>query len=1199
MKSEIQLDDLIAVYPDQDDEDIQNLITNKREYCEYASLTKEATPMPGDYYVHQKLVQRLIQKYPCLMVAHDTGTGKSCTITGAAQYFKRRYASKQYEDILTEEPYLSKAYFFVKGKSLVSEMKNQIVCYCTGGEYETERVLAATNESTRKSLVTRELKNWYKIKTYKSFANKLATLSDDAIISKYSGCMFFLDEVHNIATDHNTKENSGVEVEGEEKESKITIRIGSEERVVTSTYYQFYRLFHVVKRSKIVIASATPMINDPAEVRPIMNLILDENHQIPSNINWSTVNEDTLEPYFRGKISYVRAFDTGIITKYEGETLDIEYNYLGETEISKTIVYKSNMSKHMTCGYLIASSIEDMAYRSAERQASSFIFPDGSYGKDGYDRWTTSSKGPKVQTEARKRGRPTKAELEKRKSEESSRKPKRDFTPEMKELIRENGLNYYSCKFAAALNEIKKAKGICFVYCNYVQAEAKLFGLCLALLLNFSEYRESTTAFIGEGISSYCPKKGDIVRSVRLSKSPRYCLLTGETESSQHDSMMALLNSTENMNGEYIKVIIGSPSARDGINIANATQIHILGGPWNRSSSYQAQSRAIRATSHTQMLKKLEDELEEQGRNRAEAKIEVSIYFHAACPIYLSKDQVQEQLNNMNEYRDKRNKLNIENIKIPPRNKVPRGVDVDLYLKSEEKDRRIRRIFRIMKRCAVDCQIQYGRNFRPTDINGSEVCDYEDCDFGCYSNNGASEPCPAITNRTDFSTYDIYFIDDLVDRVVIEVKAILKTKPSISLSELSKTQSLKKYHMNSICLAIEKLAYEKELMLDSFGFPCYIVSDGDVLFLSREYPYDENKSALSYYASNLFTHEKEISLTNYMIPIETERRKGDIEKILSMNLSTDKEKDEFYEILDSLQIADKVRIVEEILMKRRDGGEKGKKGVKKSVITPQEQEILNRFEDYIFEFEEPVNEIEQIKESMKGIKTGRGRRKADPSKRKIVKHKEYELEDLEFETGGQPVIVHSLYNIEVGTVGYAVTAQFAKVDTQLRILESSKDEWRDVTEYEKEVYNKYIQKEIQDKLSEYEQYDVYGTILKDGKFRIRDKRNEDEEEAVRDSRKKKKGKVCGASWVWYDLLDLLWHLEIAPPKEYNEMNKKKMIDDILNKAGFETKDLEVKSYPLERLQFYYDWFMSNPSKSVACDELKDWFQENGRLFISG
>ena len=60
----------------------------------------------------------------------------------------------------------------------------------------------------------------------------------------------------------------------------------------------------------------------------------------------------------------------------------------------------------------------------------------------------------------------------------------------------------------------------------------------------------------------------------------------------------AILNSKENMDGKIIKVILGSPSIKEGISFKHIQHLHQIDPVWNVSSKQQIEGRCIRYKSH-------------------------------------------------------------------------------------------------------------------------------------------------------------------------------------------------------------------------------------------------------------------------------------------------------------------------------------------------------------------------------------------------------------------------------------------------------------------------------------------------------------------------------------------------------------------------------------------------------------------------
>jgi superfamily II DNA or RNA helicase len=132
----------------------------------------------------------------------------------------------------------------------------------------------------------------------------------------------------------------------------------------------------------------------------------------------------------------------------------------------------------------------------------------------------------------------------------------------------------YSGKFASIMRRIKRARGPVFVYSNFKEyGGIKSFARVLAHF-GYSDYIET-----GEGYKRYAIWSGDVPGVVR-------------------SEIRNVFNRIENADGSRIRVILGSPSIKEGVSFMNIRQVHIIEPYWNRSRIEQVIGRASRFCSH-------------------------------------------------------------------------------------------------------------------------------------------------------------------------------------------------------------------------------------------------------------------------------------------------------------------------------------------------------------------------------------------------------------------------------------------------------------------------------------------------------------------------------------------------------------------------------------------------------------------------
>ena len=173
--------------------------------------------------------------------------------------------------------------------------------------------------------------------------------------------------------------------------------------------------------------------------------------------------------------------------------------------------------------------------------ASTIVYPDNTYGKDGYYKIFDDSE--KLRNEFRN--------------------------------VLTTDLEKYSCKLHALLNNVKNSPGTVFIYSNYVNYGGTSI---IKHVLNINGYTEY-------------PGKEDY----------SYIMYDESNNVNQRENLRRLFNSSDNKNGKNIKIIIGSPIISEGITLKNVRQVHILEPCWNMSRINQIIGRAIRNNSHADL----------------------------------------------------------------------------------------------------------------------------------------------------------------------------------------------------------------------------------------------------------------------------------------------------------------------------------------------------------------------------------------------------------------------------------------------------------------------------------------------------------------------------------------------------------------------------------------------------------------------
>jgi hypothetical protein len=1202
----MQLEDFIVTYPSIEEDKIQALITAKHEFAELASNPKEETPKKNEFYKHQVLLTRFSKVWNRALIIHETGTGKSF-LTGALGETARK-------DNLKKKG-IKHVLILVKGGNQKWDMINTLICKSTGGKYKTPKLLKAKNMQSARNLITRVLGNFYTVCTYGVFAKKLQGKSDREIKELYSDYMIIIDEIHNLRLTNGEEEEEEEEKEEEEGKSKKEVKEwvkeeeegeeGEEEeeeeeirlKIPQSEIYKLiWNLTHLPNRIKVFGMTATPIINSAQEFSSVINLILPPGErQIPKEVSIETITAEELYKYTRGMISYVRALDTGVRLIKQGETLIKQNTHeFHNKSIKETIQinYESNltlyplvMGEKQSISYLASLHVtkeKNQTFKLGSRAAASWVYPDGTWGKKAFLR---------------------------------NYDPVGDWYVPKKALIpyyrNKDTLSELSVKDAKIIEIIEKTPGVIIIYDPLVHGG--VFDLAIALeKFGYERFTETESVFkptLGGGI--ICGSEEKEVREIRNGFLPagggsgknkqRYRFAFFPTGGKYITQTLALSTSDENKDGEYIKIFIITDAAKEGISINHMRTYIQRSGVWNSTDQYQAQSRGNRSVSHKLFLKDEREKLIKEGKNPEDATFEVKTYFFYAESSIIIPDESEVMDGDTIEYfEDVESELNysylsrkIENILISNPD-VPRlyetfNVDVDyindllrnsvdLYLHhtAEAKDHSYHTLFRKLKKGAIDCNIHYKRNVRDKDVDGTPECNYEACHYKCR------DEAPEIT---DYSTYDIYYIDEAIEKIKDDIKYFFAKNSTGTAGQI--TDIIKKrgklVREKYVSIALTNLVAEMVPITDRYGYTVYVRDHEGVYYITREFPTSEivDDVSLSFYGQTLMT---EMNTMDEYLNIKNEKNTDKLWNILKevdVKHRTGIYELELDKILRSYKIINEIGILERAVVELVTEGE----NIFNHTI------IKELYGKVLYSMNEPVSAIKtKAQQLRKGtIKKANTTLTSKPSRILFDKESDVPVTDKNTDV----VYFHVMDSHIPRKTGYGALNRIAKGVGVIRIYKPEEEMgWRDANPLESTVYNRFIQKFVYDITLRYETYGIYGIITFDESFHIRDKINE-KPGADSNMKRRHNGRECDS----YDRLELvyyMWNIGIRKhPEDFNMPQKLKkcgdnelkvMIEKIKKKRSKKIINPTIK-WPKDQIIFYYAWSLEDHQKPVYCNLL--------------
>lgn len=1167
----IELVDMIPYYPKISDKNFQGIISSKNEFIKYSSDLNEKNPKRGEYYNHQNFLFTHAKQFENVIIIDEPGSGKSCQIFQYTEYARTQYnLFKEGKDSDWKNSHFKGCIIICKNEAQLKQLQGQLICNCTKkGTYDLPKYSYEKRERQEK-LILNDIYKFYQFKTqdslWKDLKKKFAVIPDesfseldeDRVASAYSDYIFWIDEAHNINPSIETKSKDAKQLE--------------------NIYQRFWELFHYAKRIKVFLTTGTPMINEPREIIKVMNLILPINLQMPINIDLGTnTTLEDLEPYFRGRVSFIRGAianaETKYITNYEDQ--------LSEEDID-TKHYKLfcvEMSDFQKQAYHKAEDLNFTSFSSAYQQISNFVYPDGSWGRGLLsERQRLEQRRYTEQLFDKNIGGEITYETIENDLDDlqddgtyevNSGEPKYVInelsngfraTSEFKKYLsnREN-IKKSSVKFYNALQIIEdNIDNNFFIYCKYVNGGSgiRTFALCLESY-GFERFNEYNSIFQTKNKTvknlDYCHEKkeeedeeeggkGKInIKSHSEGAKWRYAILDGNTDEKQLMTILEAMNSYENRYGEYIKVIIASPKIKEAINLKNITIGILLSAEWNHSTIFQIVSRFLRATGFEHLLK---------DRGAISGNIIANIYMMASY------------------YINKNNQI------------ISR--DIDMFKTAERKNIEISNIMRIMKQCAIGCHLHRKRNVRSEDKDFSPDCDYAECNYPCSTTK---------IDTVDYSSYDILYSDEDIENCIIQISKIFQLNNCLSFNGILQRLN---FRPNIVIFALERMITMRRHIFDRYGFPTFLTEDNGYFFLMRNYFYGiKNPLCMAFYSNGLIGI-KQNSIEDIKKNSEIVIYNNFINKI--KKLQTDDEKIEYFNsIVKSFSGNIKSMIIEETLLdyilEKYNLGEKF------------DEYIIETFKGYIFDEIEQADELAETIEMKKNKKVKQGRKVKKDAKRKIKKLKDINPEGIQ--TEGERIILNIMGIIPDTQTNYSIASKYSKAEGIVRLLKPNdpNPKWRDLHENEFKVYNKILQANIKKKLDEYDELGIYG-ILQQNSFKIKVVEDKDAD-TKKDARYENRGKTC-TNWTKHELIDIMYTLNYDIFSHFPEMRNleiptKDVMFQTIIKYNPSLSYTNLIDWDEKKIIYYYAFIKSVIERlnifSVKniCTIIQDYFKEIGHL----
>ena len=499
-------------YPNINDKDFQLKI--KQIFNEYKlkkkdkkSIKEVCYPKKYTFQLPQLFVAEFLNPktpYKGILLYHRIGAGKTCAGIQIAEKWKK------YKKIIIVSP-----------ASLIGNFYKELYSECTGDIYITKNERKLLNDNEPSSTIYQEIIDTVKERIHKYYElysyHKFTDLVNTKKIS-LKNKILIIDEVHNIISESGTFYNTF-------------------KNAIDKTPDDF----------RIIIMSATPIYDKPAELGLTMNLLKpikefpqpDEfnklfiNREITNNgIIYNLKNEELLSKLLQGYVSYYEGAPAFVFPKMKLKYVKCKMNKF------QLDAYKSFVNHEKQGLFLQSTDILKLpsSFMLGGRFISNVAYPNRKFNEKG----STSFEGNYLNFE---------------------------------------NLKKFSIKFYKILKKINRCDGPIFFYSNFKeQGGIEDFKKVLDYH-GYSDFLEN-----GNG------KK-------------RYAVWSGDENTKEKDLIREIVNSKENSDGSQIKIILGSPAIKEGVSLLRIRQVHILEPYWNMSRLEQVIGRAVRFCSHKDLPK--------------------------------------------------------------------------------------------------------------------------------------------------------------------------------------------------------------------------------------------------------------------------------------------------------------------------------------------------------------------------------------------------------------------------------------------------------------------------------------------------------------------------------------------------------------------------------------------------------------------
>jgi len=910
-------------YPETNDQELLTKIFKKREYYyhkvperakmeTYEEIQKyrdqncrEGEILPRE---QQSIIPNFINPntpYTGVILMHGTGSGKTGSAILIAESFKEQV-----------KKYNTKIYVIVPGPNTRDNFKTEILNW-TGETYlKNKNILNQMTKAEKEreyKIALYAAQQYYRIMSYKTFYKKV--LGEKIVEKKLS-------DDNKIKT--NYKKNQEGEIEREIVIDKITdmnnaLLIVDEAHNLSGNEYgeALKKIIKISKNLRVILLTATPMINLADEIVDLLNFIRPLDDQIQRDKIF-TSEKNYLMKLKDGGLDYLKDKAKGYISFYRG---NIPYTFAKRIEKGKipkgllfTPVIRCFMEPFQDKVYEKTKENLDDTLDRTSSAAANFVFPGLNKDKDDIQGFYSTEGLNTILLQLNADGAKLRSLInQKIFKNKLSKEEEENFMLESESknvtgiILKVPYIRYFSIKFYKIIKRLgkmvegKNGPSTAFVYSNLVRAGGmELFAESLRQN-GYLEYQEDTKNYDikDETVDYKTGKTYYQFKKEKLSnfKPATFILVTGSPDETGEDIsevkqklIKDVFNNSDNIDGKHIKLVLGSRVMNEGVTLKNCSNVHLIDVFYNLPKVEQVIGRAIRMCVH--------------------------------------KDSINEN--------NKFPKVRVYRYVVGRKGELT--TDELLYKKAEEKYLLVKQIERALKETAIDCPLLLNANMFPEEVDKYKgcipptlenvnkglnicpaLCDFKECTLKCDEPKlnekflSGKKYRELDNNEIDYNTFNDELARFEINQVKSKVKDLYRFKHVYLYDEMIK--EIKKSFLphqaglfDSYFLdeALEEMMPKsendfnsfKDTIFDKYNRPGYLIQR-DKYYLFQ--PFDENNDVPMYYRENInITQSNQVSLKNYV-----KQKYGDIKSSLPVvEENVQNKKDSGYDFESTLDYYD-------------------------------------------------------------------------------------------------------------------------------------------------------------------------------------------------------------------------------------------------------------------------------------------------------